>query len=83
MNRDELTQLKKILEAQATEGLELYNKSIGALELLNHFLGKLGDDDDDTKNAVNPDGTASDNGHAGAGELTDTSRAKSKDRDIA
>ena len=83
MNREELTQLKKSLEAQATEGLELYNKAIGALELLNYFFGKLGDDDNDTGNAVNPDGTAGGNGHAGTREFTDTSRAQPKDRDIA
>ncbi len=47
MNRDELTQLKKSLEEQAIEGLELHNKAIGALELLNHFLSQLEEEEEE------------------------------------
>ena len=41
MEREDLERIKASLEAQAAEMLMLYHKALGALELVEHFLGDL------------------------------------------
>ena len=81
MDPEQLAEIKEGLVTQAAEGLALYNKAQGALELLAFFLTELEDEDDGIGNGSDSGRPASDENDAGDGNNTDSSGQSIADSD--